>query len=106
MADRTLVQNYILDAQANAAAPKGLTQQIAWLQTQRTPLSEAVNGGDIEVTGRTFDGISSQTRQRIDSKTRLAAVIEAIAQLTAALNGTAHRSRRSILTPRFGSVLS
>jgi hypothetical protein len=104
MADRTLVQNYILDAQA--AAPSSVTGQIAWLHAQRTPLSAAVSGGDIEVTGRTFDGISSQTRQRIDSKARLAAVIEAIDQLTAQLNGTIHRSRRSILTPRFGGVLS
>jgi hypothetical protein len=104
MADRTLVQNYILDAQA--AAPNDIPKQIAWLNsTHRVPLSAAVNGGDIEVTGRSLEGTSSQTRQRIDARTRLAAVIQAIQELTAASAGVAPKGRQGVLTPRFRGIL-
>ncbi len=104
MADRTLVTNFILDAQA--AHADDIAAQIAWLNTtHRVPLSAKVTAGDIEITSRTLEGNSVTSARHITNRDLLEAVIAAIEQLTASLTGIASRRRAGIITPRFGGIL-
>jgi hypothetical protein len=105
MADRTLVTNFILDAQA--AQPNDIAAQILWLNTERrVPLSAKVTAGDIEITSRTLEGNSTSSQRHISNRDLLDAVLAAIEQLTADLAGTANRRRSGIITPRFGGIIN
>lgn len=81
MADRTLVKNYLRDAEVNAEAPKGAEEKLTWLETQRVALSVEVNAGDFEITSNAFEGGSASGKRGLNAKDRLEAVIAAMEQL-------------------------
>lgn len=104
MADQTLIRNYLLDARAAVGADR--QSQYDYLEVQRGALSIEVNGGDIAVTGSSFEGASSNFARGKSATDRLAALIAAMEQIQQLISGQASSSRPGIITPRFGGILN